>query len=665
MRSARAIARQRTIARHRHGEYVTVEELPMANEQVGARAGARDAEQESRAVAEEARQKEWRGRGFLRELFLGNFRFDWVDGPSAAKISPEAEVFHRRLRSFMEREVDSAAIDTTGEYPKNVIDGLRALGAFGMKIPKQYGGLGLSQLEYSRALEICGRYDGNIVALLSAHQSIGVPQPLKLFGSEDQKKRYLPRCAAGAISAFALTEPQVGSDPASVATRAELTPEGDYVLNGEKLWCTNGTFAELVVVMARTPDNRISAFIVETSWPGIEVGPRCNFMGLRAIENGILRFHDVRVPKENLVGKQGDGLKIALVTLNTGRLGLPAACVGMTKRCVEVVREWSGARVQWGRPIGQHEAIAHKIADITSTTFAIEAMNQVANELAMREGYDIRLEAAVAKEWATVQAYHIVDETLQIRGGRGYETESSLANRGEPAIGIERMLRDCRINLIFEGSSEIMHLFIAREAVDKHLQVAGALVDPKVSLWKKIAALPKIIAFYALWYPTRFLGWSAWPKYASYGPLAKHLRFCDRTARRLARAVFHGMVVHGPKLERRQAFLFRLVDICDELFAMTSAIAIAQRMARARDVAAHNAGALADAFCRTSRKRIGASFARLWRNDDKLKYALAQATLSGQHRFIEHTEPELEPQTGVHVPAPRPASKTRRPGQAA
>src|SRR6185295_13260884 len=217
------------------------------------------------------------------------------------------------------------------------------------------------------------------------------------------------------------------------------------------------------------------------------------------------------------------------------------------------------------------------------------------------------------KEWATVQAYHIVDETLQIRGGRGYETERSLAKRGEPAIGIERMLRDCRINLIFEGSSEIMHLFIAREAVDKHLQVAGALVDPKQSIGKKLAALPKIIAFYALWYPTRFLGWSLWPKYSGYGELATHLRFCDRTARRLARAVFHGMVVHGPKLERKQAFLFRLVDICNELFAMTSAILQAQRMVRAQDVAHASALALADAFCRESRARIAASFSGLWR----------------------------------------------------
>jgi alkylation response protein AidB-like acyl-CoA dehydrogenase len=626
---------------------------------------AGDSEAQSRAVAEQSRQTEWSGRGFLRELFLGNFRYDWVRGPSKASIGAEAAEFHAKLREFMEHEVDGAAIDAQGEYPHEVIDGLRKLGAFGMKIPKQYGGLGFNQLEYSRALEICGRCDGNVVALLSAHQSIGVPQPLKMFGTEEQKRRFLPRCARGAISAFALTEPDVGSDPARVATTAERLSSGDYVLNGEKLWCTNGTFAELIVVMARTPDDRISAFVVETSFPGVEIGPRCHFMGLRAIENGVLRFHDVRVPKENLIGKEGEGLKIALVTLNTGRLGLPAACVGMTKRCAEIVRTWSGERKQWGKAIGQHEAIAHKLSYIHSTTYAIEAMNDLANDLAMREGYDIRLEAAVAKEWATVQAYRIVDETLQIRGGRGYETERSLAQRGEKPIGVERMLRDCRINLIFEGSSEIMHLFIAREAVDKHLEVAGGLIDPKKSLGEKLAALPKIIAFYALWYPTRWLGWGLWPRYADTGKLASALRFCDRTTRKLARAVFHGMVVHGPKLEKKQAFLFRLVDIADELFAMTAAIARAERMQRAREPGAESALELTRAFCSTSERRIRERFAALWRNDDKQQYALAQDVMAERHAWIEHTAPEIDRASAWHEAPREPKKKPREPKTAA
>jgi alkylation response protein AidB-like acyl-CoA dehydrogenase len=598
-------------------------------------------QQHSREVAEGARQKTWAGRGFLRQLFLGNYHFNWLDDGKTKEpaMSREAADFMQRLEHFFEHEVDSAAIDEKGEYPKEVIDGLRRLGAFGMKIGKEYGGVGLSQLEYARALEICGRYDGNIVALLSAHQSIGVPQPLKIFGTEAQKQKYLPRCAKGAISAFALTEVNVGSDPASLATTAERTPSGDYILNGEKLWCTNGTFAELIVVMARHPDSRkISAFVVEADWPGVELGPRCHFMGLRALENGLVKLRGVRVPKENLIGKEGEGLKIALVTLNTGRLGLPAACVGFSKHCTEVVRRWGSERVQWGLPVGQHEAVAHKIADMASSTFAMQAVSDLSSELAQREGYDIRLEAAVAKEWCSVRGWRIVDTTMQIRGGRGYETEHSLRSRGEPAINVERLMRDSRINLIFEGSSEIMHLFIAREAVDKHLEVAGALVDPKASLGKKLKALPAIIAFYAWWYPTRFLKFALWPKYSGLGALGAQLRYCERTAARLARALFHGMLVHGPKLERKQAFLFRVVDIAMELYVISAAVLRASRMQRAGDRNAESAVELALGFTSLSRQRIEDAFVQLFNNDDSSQYKLARAVLAGRYEWLEGSQ---------------------------
>ncbi|MDX2167222.1 MAG: acyl-CoA dehydrogenase family protein, partial [Deltaproteobacteria bacterium] len=222
-------------------------------------------EQESRQIAEESREQEWAGRGFLRELFLGRFDLDLVHPfPRAEADRPEFTKFYEEMRDFLKTKVDSVAIDETGEYPEHVVDGLRKLGAFGMKIPKEYGGLGFTVSEYCKVMEMVGSADGNITALLSAHQSIGVPQPLKLFGTPEQKKKYLPRCAAGAISAFALTEPNVGSDPASLSTVVE--PQGDFfVLNGEKLWCTNGTLAELLVVMARDPKTKkISAFVVET-----------------------------------------------------------------------------------------------------------------------------------------------------------------------------------------------------------------------------------------------------------------------------------------------------------------------------------------------------------------------------------------------------------------
>src|SRR6266542_2184315 len=502
----------------------------------------------SRQVAESARETEWQGAGFLRDLFLGKLRLDLIHPyPLRASTRPEFERFYAELGRFLREQVDPVKIDETGEYPPDVVEGLRKLGAFGMKIPTQYGGLGFDQVEYGRVMQLVGSYDANITALLSAHQSIGVPQPLKLFGSEELKKKYLPRIAKGAITAFALTEANVGSDPARLSTTAEPTPDGKhYVLNGSKLWCTNGTIAELLVVLARNPKtNAISAFVVETAWPGVEVTHRCRFMGLRALANAAIQFTDVKIPAENLIGKEGRGLKIALTTLNTGRLSLPAAVVGGSKVFLEICRKWAQARSQWGQELGKHEAIAHKLAEMSSTVYAMEAVSDLAQSLADQKGYDIRLEAAAAKEWNTVKAWRIVDETMQIRGGRGYEKETSLAARGEAPIGVERAMRDLRINLIFEGSSEIMHLFMAREMLDKHLEISGALIDPKVPAGKKLAMLPKVVWFYATWYLALWGRGLFAPRRVRKARAAPPLRRARIAQARAADVPLHGGVPRG------------------------------------------------------------------------------------------------------------------------
>ncbi|MCB9676152.1 MAG: acyl-CoA dehydrogenase family protein [Alphaproteobacteria bacterium] len=593
-------------------------------------------EEEARALAEESRQTSWKGRSFLRELFLGELRVDWIDPWPETPERPEFTAFMGRLEAFMKR-VDSAEIEALGAYPQSVVEGLRELGAFGLKIPKQYGGVGLTQVEYCRACELVASYDGNVAALVSAHNSIGVPQPLYLFGTDAQKEKYLTQCANGGISAFALTEPDVGSDPARLATIATKTPDGNYEISGEKLWITNGTIADLMVVMARDAETqRISAFVVETAWEGVSVGHHCRFMGLKALANGVIKLDRVKVPAANRIGKDGEGLKIALVTLNTGRLSLPAACVGGARRCVEWARDFAAERVQWGAPVGQHEAISHKLADIAATTYAMESWSRLAAELSMREGYDIRLEAAAAKEWASVKQWDVIDTTLQIRGGRGYETETSLAGRGEKPFPVERMMRDSRINRIFEGSSEIMHLFMAREMLDKHLQVAKTLVDdPKATTGDKIKALPGVLAFYARWYPKLWWSLPTFFRYGQYGELGKHLRYAEHAARRLARTMFHGMVRYQAGMAKKQAFMFRTVDIAMEIAVMTAAVVRTHHLQKSGAPHASEALALTDQHCRNATALIEERFHALWNNDDAAKYATGRAVLEGRHAWME------------------------------
>lgn len=600
-------------------------------------------EQEAMEVAEASRQTEWKQPSFMRELFLGNFRLDLLHPyPLDEAERPEFTAFYNALREFLIEHVDSEEIDATGEYPESVIDGLRKLGAFGMKIPKEYGGLGFSQVEYGKAMELLGSVDGNLCALLSAHQSIGVPQPLKLFGTKEQKEKYLPRCAAGEISAFALTEAEVGSDPARMLTTFELTEDGKhYILNGRKLWCTNGTLAGMLVVMAcKKGTKRISAFVVETGWEGVKIEHRCHFMGLRALANAVLSFTDVKVPVENLIGQEGRGLKIALTTLNDGRLSIPNSSVGAAKQALRICREWSKDRVQWGKPVGKHEAIAHKIADMASVTFAMESIAKLATQMSNRGNVDIRLEAAAAKEWNTCRTWEIIDDTIQIRGGRGYETFHSLKARGDKAEPVERMMRDYRINKIFEGSSEIMHLLMAREAVDKHLSVAGAMIDPDKAPAEKLQELPPIAAFYATWYPSLWLRKPT--TFSEFGQLSGHLRFIERNARRLARSVFHGMMVHQASMQNKQAFLFRLVDVGNELFAMAASVSRAHAMKQQGHANADRAIELADLFCRQARRKIGRLFIDLWANDDNRKYRVAMNVLKGKHQWLERSVEGLE-----------------------
>jgi alkylation response protein AidB-like acyl-CoA dehydrogenase len=601
-------------------------------------------EKEARQVAEAARETEWKLPSFGKGLFLGDFRLDLIHPQPRldADAVEKGEAFLARLRTFLEAEVDPLQIERDAKIPDAVIDGLKALGALGMKTPAEYGGLGLSQVYYNRALALAGVWHGSLSTFLSAHQSIGVGEPLRQFGTEEQKQKWLPKVAKDHVSAFLLTEPDVGSDPARVGTVAVPTDDGTgYVINGRKLWATNGAIADIVVVMAQVPKSEghrggITAFVLPYDTDGVTVEHRNQFMGLRGIENSVTLLEDVFVPAENVIGKEGQGLKIALSTLNTGRLALPAICVGVGKWATKVAREWSAERVQWGRPVGKHDAVAQKLAFIAGSAFGLEAMLDVASRLADDKKNDIRIEAAIAKLYGSEIGWKIVDELMQIRGGRGYETAESLKARGEKPVPVETAMRDMRINRIFEGSTEIMHLLIAREAVDQHLEVAGEILEGDGSLAEKAKVGVQAAKFYSKWLPQLAVGEGQKPgAFEEFGSLATHLRFAERGSRKLARSTFYAMTRYQAKLEQRQALLGRIVDIGAELFAISSAVVYADTIKRETPERGEQAYELAALFCSQAHRRVDTLFHELWANDDVDNYKAAMGVLDGRYTWLE------------------------------
>lgn len=594
--------------------------------------------------AEAAREQEWKAPSFALKLFHGSLDFSLIhpfpqEDPVQKK---DCDVYQAKMEQFLRENLNPDEVDQTGVIPPKVYKGLAQLGAFALKIPTEYDGMGFSQYSYNRIMHLISSYCGSTAVLLSAHQSIGVPQPLKLFGTPEQKRKFLPRFAKGAISAFALTEPEAGSDPRNMNTTATPTDGGKaFLLNGEKLWCTNGLIADLMVVMAVTPPKivkgkeikQITAFIVEGNSPGIEKVHRCTFMGLKGIQNGLMRFNNVKVPRENILLGEGEGLKLALVTLNTGRLTLPAASAGIGKWCLNVSRQWAAKRHQWGSAIGEHEAVALKLSYIASHTFAMDAVTWLTSAMADDKHRDIRLEAAIAKLFCTETCWKIVDETLQIRGGQGYETASSLAKRGMDYWPVERAMRDVRINRIIEGTSEIMHLFIAREALDPHLSKIKPLLGGRTSSDEIVGASLKLFNFYAGWYPGLLMPSGVGDEISGLPqPLIKHMVFVQDASKRLARETFHRMLKYRQKLESKQSILNRMVDIGTDLFVISAVCSYAAMLARDGKA---NAVDLADSFCFDAAKRIRSAFREGQDNNDERNLAIAKHLLAAEYEWME------------------------------
>ncbi len=605
--------------------------------------------QGSVAVAEAARDRTTYS-GFLAGLFEAEVRWDLLTSVTIPPVSQSARDFLDRFRGAM-AGLDPDRVDREGDLPEPVLKTLADLGALGIKIPKRFGGLELTQHEYQQVAVLCGSLDASLTVLVSAAQSIGVPEPLRLFGTEEQKAKYLPRLAAGEISGFALTERQVGCDISKVETYAVRVKENGktiaYRLTGEKFFITNsakrdGEFlASMLVVIARivdTPEELrdpnapryYGAFIVEPTWPGCSV-TRLQFEGVRGIYNGMPKFESVRVPAENRLGGEEDGLRIALATLTVGRLTLPAACLGGLKQCLSVMRWWGRTRVQWNKPIGEHTLIGEKLCRAAAYTLALEAVMTLCGAWANKKS-DLRLESAGAKILGSEWYWEVVNDLFQVRGGRGFMTVESQRRSGEPAIPVMRMLRDARINLVWEGTSEILRVWMAREALAPYIEQGLAFLQGPLS--KRIAA-PLYFAKMASRGIASFrvAGAGAGPLGHAHG---RWVRFVEAAARRLTRATLGAAIRHRQSLHHKQLLLQSLVNDSLYLFPMAATLWYsAQPEVRTKP----GISELCDYLCRDIADKLSAQAAdgqsRRDHQKDSRVYRLAKNLMQGRYAWLE------------------------------
>src|SRR5262245_43636596 len=365
--------------------------------------------------------------GFAKSLFFGRFKGELLfPYPTLTpEKQKEADAAVAETRDFCDKHIDAAAIDRDADIPRSVIDGLGRIGVLGMTAPPGFGGRGFGQQQYCKVMEVIGGHDSSTAVFVNAHHSIGI-RALLLFGTKAQQERWLPDLVAGRkLAAFALTEPQAGSDAGNVQTMATPTPDGSaYILNGEKRYITNGGIADVLTVMARTPvpgssETKVTAFLVSPDMPGFEViEARADKCGIRGTATGRMAFHDMRVPAENVLGKVGKGLRIALTVLDYGRTTFGATCTGVAKRCMKAAARYAKGRVQFQQPIAEFELIKKKLAFMAAHAFAMEAMTQTCAAYIDRGFEDYMLETAMLKVFATEHLWTVVNETIQIHGGK-------------------------------------------------------------------------------------------------------------------------------------------------------------------------------------------------------------------------------------------------------
>jgi alkylation response protein AidB-like acyl-CoA dehydrogenase len=554
---------------------------------------------------EEARER-LTGRSFMAGLFVGRPDFSLL---LTAEESPEQKAAWERYRptleTFLHTQVDPDEIERTAKIPRAVLQGLLRLGAFALKIPMEYGGLGFSYANYGRALTLMASWSNILALTVAVPQSIGIAMPLLLFGTEEQRRRYLPVVARDAISAFALTEPVTGSDAANIRAEAVLDSDGtDFVVNGEKLWCTNGSIARYITLIARVPAQRVqdsggtrwvpvsggrgaedhvhTAFILDMESPGVRVRQRCEFEGCRGIENASLAFTDVRIPAANVIGEVGRGLKYALTILNVGRaVSIPAICLGMAKQAWQPTIDRANQRVTFHKPLSERQTQRMRLGRMAVSLFTMQAVASSVWRMADEQGYDVRIEAAIAKIFCSETTIHFLRDAQIMFGGMGYETADSKRVRGEPAFGIEQLVRDAEMYRIGEGATDILRPFVAREGLAPHLDRAQRYVNGGGSRGQRVVEWVKLVRYYVPWYLALWRR-RPLPRRTEFRPekVASLLHFVERSSRRLARALFWAMVRHGEQLRDDQGRQNRIEMIGEDLLVIATAALEAAALAQ-------------------------------------------------------------------------------------
>jgi acyl-CoA dehydrogenase family protein 9 len=558
-------------------------------------------------------------QSFMKSLFHGviaeGMIFPYPTAP-AAEVD-NLNVFLESVRKFFAANVDAAKIDQAHEIPQTVLAGLKELGLFGMLVPTELGGVGLTNTGYARVMQEVGGLDSSIAVTLGAHQSIGM-KGILLFGTDEQKKRYLPKLATGEwVASFALTEPGAGSDAAAIQTRAEPAKDGKgFVLNGSKIWITNGGFADVFTVFARTSaaehgaKPRITAFIVERGW-GVKNGPNEHKLGIRGSSTTEIFFEDVHVPAENILGEDGRGFKVAMEVLNSGRLGLASGCVGMAKKLIKLAVERVQERRAFGRPIGEFGLIKDKIAEMMAETFALESMTYMTTGLVDAKVADYSVESAICKVFGSETLWRIVNETLQIAAGIGYMQD----------YPYERMLRDARINLIFEGTNEILRAFIALSGMQgpgkELVEVAKAMREPIKGFG--------LLTDFAVRKARSALGRERLTRH--HPILNREAVVFEEYTTELATGCEKVLRKHGKNIAEMQFTQKRTADMAIDLYGIACVLSRTTRAIERRgEEGARREIDLTSIFVSGAEKRLAATVGAFDKNDDELRKAVASKT---------------------------------------